>query len=136
MPDATPSDALADYLNDPTAPVSLRLAKTKLATNVPTLLPADIVECDFDGYAPIVISDFYPVIDPADEVAEVVSNEVSFVGGDALATPQLVHAAYVTRHHDGDAVQLLEVVAYDPPLVMTLPGQSIDLLVRTKGVEF
>lgn len=136
MPAATPSERLAEYLNDPAAPVKLHLAKAELPTDQTTLLPADFVECDYVGYEAQTIDDFDSVIDPEEDVAEVLPTTRSFVGGDLLVTPQAIHAAYVCRHPDAGTVQLLAVVAYDPPLVMTKPGQVIDVVVRVTGLDF
>lgn len=135
MPD-TISDRLATYLNDAANPVKVRLFKNVLAANLEAVAVADLTECDFPGYEPIVANDFEPVDGPAEDVGECLPSERSFVAADTIATPQVVHGVFVTRHPAGNPVELYAVKVFDPPIVVVAPGQEITWVPRVTGEGF
>jgi len=101
-------------------------------TPTPATLFADLVEADFDGYAPVAV----------DETAFVFSNDVdggrsffdpdtkNFTAGGGLAATQTIYGWFWRTSTSGE---VLTVNRFSQPIDMALPGQVISV---TAGISF
>lgn len=125
MPTDTVQGAHLDAeLSNPALTIVAHLAKTPIALDADSVPIEGIEECDFPGYAPIVLTDHWIDVFDDETYAEAFFPEVEWVAEDVV-TPQLVTAVYVTITYDGVGTVLNNVSILDTPLVIDTPGQTI-----------
>lgn len=102
----TASEELLALLNDPTKQIVAHLGQNSILDDLPTLLLADIVECNFPGYAPI--SDLEWLADPesVEDCARADTQTLEFVAGN-IVTPQLATFVYLTQQEGSDPPKLM-----------------------------
>jgi len=114
MPEAPPSpgDVLIDELTIEGNQIVARLAK---AINAPTddvITLADLVECDFPGYASVPLNDYEDVDPDAVDNREVLSAIVEFIAA-GITTPQSAVAFYITGKQGAGAVGLIDLEVFN-----------------------
>lgn len=125
MPTDTVQGAhLEAELSNPALTIVAHLAKSPIPVDADSVPLEGIVECDFPGYEPKVLTDHY--IDVFDDTtyAEAFFPEVEWQAEDVV-TPQLVTAVYVTLEMDGVGIVLNNISILETPLVIDTPGQTI-----------
>lgn len=129
MPNAQTA-LLVPLLNGPTLPMVLHAAKSPIPDDAVDVLLADIVECDFPGYAAIPLTGFDETVNDFADVGEALTDVLEFTPSDALVNAQPIFFYYITRHPPGHAVQLMQVVNLPVPIDVSVPGKPIQLQVR------
>jgi len=124
MPPINVAADLASFIGDPLRQIVAHLAKNDQTDAMGMLDATNLVECDFEGYAPQPIANI--TLDPLsnDEVAHAVADAVEWVSGN-VTTPQLPAFVYYTETYDGGAPQLLKWVPLDQLVTIDRPGQKI-----------
>ena len=95
MPEPTPGELLIATLTPPNATIIARLAKSVTAYGDDGINLNNIVECDFPGYAPIVLIDWEDVDPGSVDGVQVLSAVIQFQPLN-LITPQAAVAFYLT----------------------------------------
>ncbi len=136
MPDALTghSGVLQSLLSDPGTTIVARLSKQPIAINGPPLTLADIVECDFPGYAPITVVGWGVEQNPNPIYAEAVSPNLVFVAG-ALVTPQDCCSLYLTISLGGGATQIWRTYPLVPRFTFDVPDRTMQKVVRVKSFD-
>ncbi len=105
----TPGDALIAEFTVPGNVIVARLAKSINVDGDDVVTLANLVECDFEGYEPIPLSDFEDVDTTAADDLEIVSAQLQFVA-DGILAPQAAVAFYLTATIPADPPTTLEPV--------------------------
>lgn len=136
--DPTPGgalDLLSQQLADPLYKIVAHLAKGPIgAQDVPNTLSA-LVEADFPGYAPILVS---PDLESAWEESnygEMSPFRLHFEAG-AIVTPQQVTHIYYTGQYGAGAVSLVSCVPFDAPVSFAAPGDSFEVDALVGNLEY
>lgn len=120
---------LMSELWDDTRTVRIRASKSPINQLVDTLIPADIIECDFPGYAPIENPTWTPELIDDESYAEAYSQDLTFEAG-AIETPQSITALYMTVQPDGGAETIRQVWVLPAFILMGIEGQRFTKRVR------
>lgn len=128
----TLNDLLA-ALGDPSKILRVRASKAPIDFEAQQLGPADMIECDFDGYSPVKLAEFTPVLWDDATYAEVLSEDCRFEAGPAIV-PQTIYALYLTIEEIGGAETVREVFVLQQPITMYLEKQTFTKRVRFIGV--
>lgn len=133
MPNAQTA-ALKTTFNPPATPMLLHAAKSPIPDGVFEVQLADIVECDFPGYAPIPLNDFDETeADYGDDVGEVLTDVHTFAADADFTTPQSICFYYITYTPPGGPTQLKGITNLPMPIEINVPFQEVELRVRMMG---
>lgn len=135
MPDValTEADKLLEFLNNPLNQIVARLAIDASPDDLDGHALADFHEATFPGYAGQRVSGFVISPDSVDDLAEAVSDAVTWTAGD-IVTPQMVTMVFLTRSYDGSAPELWFVIPLEDPIRFSKSGHSLTRIVRCLGV--
>ena len=135
MPETpTKNEELLTLVQDPAAPIVVRLLKAPIADTVNAVTFADLVEADFDGYAAINDPGF-DVIDEDDaDFGSVLSENLTWTAGPNIVE-QNIYGVVVTRHPTGNPVEIMDVYHFPQPILMQCPDQEISFRVRGFKIE-
>lgn len=117
---------------DETITVRIRAAKSPITPDVDVLLPEDIIECDFPGYAPIENPTWVPELIDDESWAEAYSQDLTFEAG-AIVTPQAITALYLTVQPDAGAETIRSVFVLPTFILMGIEGQRFTRRVRMQA---
>lgn len=129
MAGPTMKEQMATFTLDPLRVIVAHLAKNTIDPAYPDLALADLVECDFPGYAAVQIDTWHPEMDNEDDLACCKSDLISFQTGNVLV-PQRATIFYVTKVYDGGAPELFHLEYLDEGKVIFRAGQTIDRIFR------
>lgn len=130
MPVPTPGDNLIASLRTSGTQIVAHLAKAyTFDPEGPATLP-QITECDFPGYAPVVITDWEDVRPGDPDVAEVLSAMLHFEADETITTPQQAVLFYVTGEKTGVAIVIMDLEIFSHPFIFAYPGDFIDRQTR------
>lgn len=115
---------LVETMADPLLEIVARLAKGPTSILDAPIALADLVECDFAGYAPIPLTATLneAVDDPY--YAEADSQSLQWVVG-AISAVQPIVGLYYTSRYNGGAWGLVTAVPFDEPMQAYYQGQLI-----------
>lgn len=133
MPDNAQTTALLAIANDASAPMVLRASQIPIPEGATGMALEDIEECNFAGYAPRTLNDFGGTENEYEDIGEVLTEECVFTASDPLPFPQTIYFFYVTRHHTGSPVELMQVINLPVPQEIYVPNQEVRLQVRIMG---
>lgn len=128
----TTLNGLLDELNFPLRKIRVRACKAALSFDADEIGLADLVECDFDGYSPVELKEWEPVLWDDADYAEVVGPDVQFTAGENV-TPQTITALYLTIEDPGEAETVREIFVLPQPILFALPGQTFTRRIRFVG---
>ena len=115
---------LATFLADPLRQIIAHLATNPIAGLSDTPELVDLVEADFDGYAPVLITHWTPDPTSEEDLAVSIADACEFTSGPAVV-PQTVTMLYITQIYNGGAPSLWKIFPLDPALTFALPNQQI-----------
>lgn len=124
MPVINVAADLADFINDPLRQIVAHLAKNDQADALGMLDQTNLVECNYEGYAPQPVLNI--VMDDAstDEVAHATADAVEWISGN-VTVPQTPAFVYFTEIYNGGAPQFLKWVPLDKIMTIDRPGIKI-----------
>lgn len=122
--------ALKELMNNPAAPMVLRASKTQIPQNAETIALGDIVQCDFSGYAPIVLDDFDDTDNDYEEAGEALTSVRQFGSDDDMVGSQEICFLYVTQEPTAGPAVLMEIINLPMPICITGPNQAYQFQVR------
>lgn len=113
--------ALMDLLTDESNQIVAHLGKNAIPSNAELVAAADLVECDFPGYAPIRLTEWTPIFLDDDFYGEADSGEVEWSAGN-IVTPQTITCVYVTQKIGDADAGVWNVIVLREPITMALTG--------------
>lgn len=113
--------ALMDMLQSESNEIVAHLGKNSIPSASETILPTDLVECDFPGYASMRLTEFSPVFLDDDNYGEADSGEVEWKAGN-LVTPQTITCVWITQKIGDQAATVWQVIVLKEPITMLNPG--------------
>lgn len=126
--------ALKALMNNPATPTVLHASKMPIPQEAETIALADIVECDFPGYAPIVLDDFDDTDNDYQEAGEALTSVREISSNNDLVAPQPICFLYVTHTPDGGARALMEIINLPEAIIINVPNQAVQFQVRALSV--
>lgn len=133
----TPGGPLAAVLEgmlDPAFVMVARLAKGPIGVPELSLALGDLVEADFPGYAPVVLTADLEHAWEMDGYGELSPIIAQFVVG-ALVTPQRLTHVYVTKTYEGADPSLVVAVPFTQDYWVNTPNTTLEFDVSIGGVE-
>ena len=112
---------LWEFVNNPAAKIVMHLAQNVIPGEVDTVALGDFTECNFPGYAPIRLTEWDALETANDNLGDVASSYVEFIA-EAIETPQLITAVYVTIQDGTGPIYLMWVYYLDQPLLVGEAG--------------
>lgn len=125
----TPGDALIADLTQSGGVIVAHLAKAVNADPDDVIALADLVECNFPGYAPVMITDFEDVEPDNQDLADVLSAAIQFTAA-GLTTPQTAVAFYLTAHVGSDPAGFLSLEFFGDGFTFMVDGDQLVRQVR------
>lgn len=123
----TPGLELAEIdamMADPLFQIVARLAKGPADSQDNAIALADLVECDFPGYAPIPLT--LNLDEAVDEIGlgALSPQRIEWIAG-TIVTAQYITHIYYTKTYNGAGVSLVSAIAFDNPIPVVVTSQQI-----------
>lgn len=134
MPETPPTESenLQALLLNPANVILAHLAKNPIAFDADQLQLTDFIECDFLGYAPILVNDWVSVESDEEAYGESESPTLNWTAGAGVAA-QNITAVYLTLQVAPDPPIMLAAFPLDVPLTIFVAGQQFEKIVRYRS---
>lgn len=126
-------EAIYNEMADPALVMVARLAKGPLGESEESVDLTTLVEADFPGYAPVVLTPDLTDAWEEDGYGELSPQIVVFNVG-TLVTAQLITHLYVTKTYNGAALSLVMAVPFAQPILVNQSDTTVEFDVGIAGL--
>lgn len=128
------SGNLAEILLDPTVSIVAHLTKLPIPEDASGLTLADLIECDFPGYAPWKITDWDIMQHEDDFMGEAISEPIQFASTGPIIE-QLAFGMFVTIQREGGDPVLWQLFRFDESYAFQYLGRPFECQVRIDSCD-
>lgn len=126
----TPGSVLIGQMTPPNATIVARLAQSVTSDDSDVIDLSAIVECNFPGYAPVILDDWEDVDPGSEDAAQLVSAIIQFMA-DGIDLPQEAVAFYCTITAPGvDVTGLFSIENFPIPFTFAKDGDFLERQIR------
>jgi len=131
MPDALLAEpvALLAFLARTDVTIVAHLGSQDIPDDLDQVSLSDMVECTFNGYAPVTLTGVPDIVDNEDDYAEALYPPVEWTAGDTIA-PSRITCVYTTLTVTGVDTKLFIFEPFEIPIIFDTPGQSMRRQIR------